>query len=118
MVSTRRFLRTACALLLPALVLAGAPRAEAGADDFDFGQKLAQARFFKLARRVYEGMLTAQGSSDQQKDLARYGLATLGHQEALSAGARGDVPFAEVVQLYDTAAEQVDAFAQKNPTHP
>lgn len=118
MVFTRRFLRLSGVLLLPALLLAGAPRAEAGADDFEFGQKLAQARFFKLARRVYEGMLTAQGSSDTQKDLARYGLATLGHQEALSAGARSEVPFAEVIALYNTAAEQVDAFAQKNPNHP
>jgi tetratricopeptide (TPR) repeat protein len=118
MLLARRLLRPLALLVAAAVAISAPSAAFAGGDDFEFGQKLAQARFFKLARRVYETMLSAPGSSETTKDLARYGMATLGYQEALSASARPEVPFAEVVKLYNEAADQIDGFAKKNPAHP
>lgn len=110
-------------LLIGALALlslagfAPAPAA-AGSDDFEFGQKLAQNRWFPQARRVFEGMLADAGASEATKDLARYGLANLGYEQARSVAARADAPLAEVVKLAEAAASQVAEFATKNPNHP
>lgn len=101
-----------------AALLALAQPAWAGSDDFEYGQKLAQNRHFKLARRVYENMLADTKSSEEKKDLARFGLAMLGYEEARVAGGRLDTTFAQVLELYETAARQIEAFAAKNPNHP
>jgi hypothetical protein len=102
---------------LAALLLVAGPTL-AGTDDFEYGQKLAQNRHFKLARRVYENMLADAKSSDEKKDLARFGMAMLGYEEARVAGLRSEVAFADVIALYDAAAKQIEAFAAKNPNHP
>jgi|GEM_PF-2551203 len=122
MVSSRRLSRALVRLLAAALVPlflgALAPRLEAGPDDFEFGQKLAQSRYFALARKVYARMLESPKASEVEKELARFGLATLGYQEALTASVRTDATFADVLKLFDTAADQIDQFAKKNPNHP
>jgi hypothetical protein len=106
-------------ILLPALIacLATAGPAQAGSDDFDFGRKLAEKRYYKLAKKVFDAMLVDPKGTTESKDLARYGLATLGYEEAQGAARDKAVPFPTVIKMAETAAGQVAEFAQKNPRH-
>ncbi|MHC5011650.1 MAG: hypothetical protein ACYTG6_12010 [Planctomycetota bacterium] len=84
-------------------------------DDFAFGQKLAQNRYFELARKVFEGIIANPNRSEEDKDEARYGLALLAREEALAAVGRPDVPYADVKALFDSAVKDVTEFVRKNP---
>lgn len=107
-------------LVLPALALCWSAPApvRAGGDDYEFGRRLAENRYFRYARKVFESMLSNPSAKKEEKDLANLGLATLGFEEARSAAARPEVPFADVVKLVNAAADQIAEFAQKNPQHP
>ena len=59
----RTSLATWLGLPILALVLAQSGPARAGSDDFEYGRRLAQNRFFRLARKVYEGMLADPAGS-------------------------------------------------------
>ena len=114
--SARPSLLAGAALAL-LLVLATTPAARAGEDDFEYGQTLAEARYFDYARRVYEKMLADAAQSDDQKNKARYGLASLPQEEARAASVKKGSAYAEVKQLFSEAARQVGEFAEKFPTH-
>lgn len=109
---------TAVALLLALPGIALPTQARAGSDDYEYGQKLAQNRWFKLAQRVFEEMLADPKADKTTKDLASLGLATLGYEQARSASGRKDVPFSEVARMANEAADKIAAFAASNPTHP
>lgn len=111
-------LRRGALVLTAGLLLALPGTARAGSDDFEFGQKLAQNRWFKQAQRVFEEMLADPKGSKESQDLARYGLATLGYEQALSASGRSEVPFAEVSRMALEAADRIAEFATQNPNHP
>ncbi|MGE0191684.1 MAG: hypothetical protein AB7T63_06530 [Planctomycetota bacterium] len=110
--------------LLVALPLA-TPAAHAGEDDFDFAQALAgigqatgDKAYFEYARKVLRGMLQAPGATDEQKDLAAYGMARLSSDEARGALARAGVPFKDLVKLFEDACDALEAFVSKYPKHP
>lgn len=110
--------RWIAALGAVALLGLGAAPVRAGADDFEFGQKLAQNRWFDQARHVFESMLADPKAPEPTKDLARYGLANLGFEKVLSLAATRGTKLEEVVKLAETAADEIAQFATKNPTHP
>ncbi len=108
-----RVLGIGLALVLALLTLA--PTGQAGPDDFEFGKKLAQARFFDYARKVYEGLLQNPKATDEEKGLARYGMALLTQEEAIAATGRDDATFDDLAALFESAATDIETFVKQNP---
>ncbi len=103
-----------CLLLLVLPFVAGGA-AQAGGDDFEFGQKLAEARFFDYARKVFDAILKNPNRSEEEKGEAQYGLALLRKEEAIAATSSADAQYADIVKLFDSAADDISDFVQKNP---
>ncbi|MDF1702007.1 MAG: hypothetical protein P1V36_12690 [Planctomycetota bacterium] len=98
--------------------------AQAGEDDFEFGQALAalgtktgDKAYFTYARRVYDKVIADENRSDEMKDLCRYGLALMGRDEALGASGNPTKKYDDVLALFKTAVETMEAFVKKNPDH-
>ncbi len=111
------------ALALALACPAWQPHAEAGADDFEFAQKLAELGkrrgkdfYFVYARQVLENSLAT--GTDEQKELARYGLARLDSQRADGLRGRSSVPYKDVLAAYEQASQAMEKFAENNPSHP
>lgn len=109
--------------LLSALAIGPAP-AQAGEDDFEFGQALADLgqrtrdkAYFAYARRIYERVLADDNRSDADKDLVRYGLALMGRQEAIGATGNPSKSYDDVHKLFKDAVETMETFVNKNPDH-
>ena len=123
-----RTLRSRCLTrLLPLflILMLCAPTAQAGSDDFEFGQALAKKGkatgdkyWFDLARKVYERILSDGSRDANDKNEARYGIAELVGGEALAAAARRSVPYADVKAAFERAVEGMEEFVSKNPKHP
>ncbi len=102
-------------MLVPSATLAG--------DDFEFGRALAKmgqrdSGYFDYARRVFNRVINDPNSSEEEKDLCRYGLAEMKRAEAMGATARDEVPYADVVKLFTDAIGVMESFVKKNPKHP
>ena len=98
--------------------------ADAGSDDFEFGQALiAEGKrtgdeyYFELARKVFESMLADGSASTVRKEEAKYGLAVLKRGQAEAAGAQRDVPYDDVKKLFDEAIRDIENFVKNNPSH-
>ena len=111
-------------VLFTALVVAPAP-AQAGEDDFEFGQALAaqgtktgDKAYFEYARKVYNDVLKDDNRSDADKDLIRYGLALMSRDEALGAAGNPNKPYPDVFALFKDAVETMEQFVNKNGDHP
>ena len=104
-------------LALALALLALAPTGQAGPDDFEFGKRLAQARFFDYAREVYEGLLSDPKATEEEKGLALYGMALLRQEEAIAATGQDDKTFDDIAALFESAADDIEAFVKKNPTN-
>ena len=70
-----------------ALFLLGALALPAGAagDDFEFAEKLIEAKLFDLARKVYDAILADEARSAADRDRTRYLCAILRTAEASAA---------------------------------
>ena len=101
--------------LVVAAGLAGAPRAHAGWDDFEFGQKLISKGYIEQARKVFEKILADDKRSQTDKDRARFGMALLGKAEAQAAGPNPKVPAKDVRAKFDAALASIREFLQANP---
>ena len=102
-----------------------APMAEAGSDDFEFGQALAKKGqetgdkvWFDYARTVFNGVLKDRNRSQADRNEALYGLAMLKRGEALAAAANSSVPYAEVKTLFNDAIDGIEKFVNENKDHP
>lgn len=113
--STRRILRGSILLFVLAVALLAAPAARAGGDDFEFGKTLAATRYFEYARKVFNAILQDRNRSEEDRDEARYGLALLQKEEALTAAARAEVPYKDLLALFEGAARDIQTFVEKNP---
>ncbi len=123
-----RTLRSRCLTrLLPLflILMLCAPAAQAGSDDFEFGQALARKGkatgdkyWFDLAREIYEGILSDGNREAGAKNEARYGIAELVGGEALAAAARRSIPYADVKAAFERAVNGMEKFVAANPKHP
>ena len=107
--------RLVVATVLAAAALAGAPRASAAWDDFEFGQKLISKGYIEQARKVFERILADDKRPQTDRDRARFGMALLGKAEAMAAGPNPKVPAKDVTTKFDAALASIREFLQKNP---
>ena len=114
------------ALLLAAFALVfGLPgQTLAKGDDFDYGTALADLgaktgdkAYFDYARRVFNSVIDDANSSDEEKDLCRYGLAKITRDEAIGSTGNMDVPYKDVLETFQQAAATMEKFVEKNPDH-
>ena len=105
-------------LLVLAWLSSPAPAARAGGDDFEFGKKLAEARYFDYARKVFDGILTDRephATRTKERGPLRPGPPAEGGGHRRH-GAAADVTYEETRRRSSTAPRTTSqTFVEKNP---